>query len=314
MVKVENRVGRLRVRAAPLPTSVTALLEKHKDLLKLTQAAAVFTSAAHRTDENGLNEEENTKTSDTTTFSETTLDHGNKDSDFGMGLTDSQKMSEETASAITKLKKSLEKRFQEAGAEWEGAVDQIWSFGPSRCGPNILLNRIKCYPRHSVWEPANPVDSPLAAHDTNFITGFQMATAAGPLCEEPMMGVCFIVEDWSLPAADSDDDDECKDKLTGPSISSGQVISFVKDNLKLAFENQSQRLMCAMYSCVISVTTEVVGRMYSVIGKRQGRIVDGDITEGSTSWNITAYLPVVESMNFATELRKSVSHSIFLIA
>lgn len=307
MVEVENRVGRLRVRAAPLPASVTALLEKHQDLLKLTQTAALFTSAAHKTNANGLNEEETTKTSDTTIVSETTLNNVNKESDFGMGHTDSQKMSKETASAVTKLKKSLEKKFLEAGTEWEGAVDQIWSFGPSRCGPNVLLNRIKSYPRHSVWEPATPVDSPLAAYDTNFITGFQMATAAGPLCEEPMMGVCFIVEDWSLPAADSEEDDEREDSLTVSSISSGQVISFIKDNLRLAFENQSQRLMCAMYSCVIRVNTEVVGRMYSVIGKRQGRIVDGDITEGSTSWNITAFLPVVESRDFATELRKSVS-------
>ena len=56
-----------------------------------------------------------------------------------------------------------------------------------------------------------------------------------------------------------------------------------------------------------SVTSEVVGRMYSVMGKRHGRIVDGDITEGSTSWNVTAYLPVIECMDFANELRKSVS-------
>ncbi|KAK3863901.1 hypothetical protein Pcinc_030368 [Petrolisthes cinctipes] len=306
VVEVENRVGHLRVRAAPLPASVTALLEQHQDLLKLLQAASGVHSAGHRTTKVGLDIKENTNTTDTTT-SEAILDDVNKDSEFGVDLTDSQKMSEETALAITNLKKSLEKGFQEAGPEWDGVVDQIWSFGPSRCGPNLLLNQIKSYPRHSVWEPATLVDSPLTAYDISFITGFQMATGAGPLCDEPMMGVCFIVEDWSLAVTASQEEDDGEHSLRGPSISSGQVISFVKDNLKLAFENQCQRLMCAMYSCVISVTTEVVGRMYSVINKRQGRIVDGDITEGSTSWNVTTYLPVVESMNFANELRKSTS-------
>ncbi|KAK4328723.1 hypothetical protein Pmani_000876 [Petrolisthes manimaculis] len=306
VVEVENRVGRLRVRAAPLPASVTALLEQHQDLLKLLQAASGVHSALHRTTKVGLNEKENTNTTDTTT-SEAILDDINKDSEVGVEQTDSQKMSEESALAVTNLKKSLEKEFQEAGPEWDGVVDQIWSFGPSGCGPNLLLNQIKSYPRPSVWEPAILVDSPLTAYDISFITGFQMATGAGPLCDEPMMGVCFIVEDWSLAVTTSQEDDDGEHSLRGPSISSGQVISFVKDNLKLAFENQCQRLMCAMYSCVISVTTEVVGRMYSVINKRQGRIVDGDITEGSTSWNVTAYIPVIESMNFANELRISTS-------
>ncbi|MPC25037.1 Elongation factor-like GTPase 1 [Portunus trituberculatus] len=152
---------------------------------------------------------------------------------------------------------------------------------------------------------ATTSDSPLAPYDTSFITGFQMATKAGPLCEEPMMGVCFVVEDWSLAPATNTGPSEENTRTVN--ISSGQIISLSKDNLRKAFEQQCQRLVCAMYSCVISVTSEVVGKMYSVIGKRQGRVVDGDITEGSTSWNVTAYLPVVESMNFANELRKSTS-------
>lgn len=30
------------------------------------------------------------------------------------------------------------------------------------------------------------------------INGFQLATFAGPLCEEPMMGVCFVVKKWEI--------------------------------------------------------------------------------------------------------------------
>lgn len=30
--------------------------------------------------------------------------------------------------------------------------------------------------------------------DNSITNGFQLACSSGPLCEEPMMGVCFIVE------------------------------------------------------------------------------------------------------------------------
>jgi len=38
----------------------------------------------------------------------------------------------------------------------------------------------------------------LTKYENSFMNGFQIATLAGPLCEEPMMGVCFIVEDWTV--------------------------------------------------------------------------------------------------------------------
>lgn len=203
-------------------------------------------------------------------------------------------LSKEALSAVSSFKSELKKAFEEGSDPfWRGAFDQIWSFGPNYNGCNILLNRIKSYPRPSIWEdPSSFVcQSPLLSYDTNFVMGFQMATAAGPLCEEPMMGVCFVIEEWEVYEAAN---------------TMGQVISLAKDALRKAFDNSHQRLMCAMYSCVVNVTSEVVGRMYNLIGKRHGRVIDGDITEGSTAWNVTAYLPVVESFDFASEIRKSV--------
>lgn len=38
----------------------------------------------------------------------------------------------------------------------------------------------------------------LTKYENSFVNGFQIATLAGPLCEEPMMGVCFVVEDWTI--------------------------------------------------------------------------------------------------------------------
>ncbi|XP_071518926.1 elongation factor-like GTPase 1 [Panulirus ornatus] len=299
MVEVNGRLGKLRCRAVPLPDAVTKLLIQHEALLQLvSKAGAVVTDIPNvqedvdsEVDENGISRQEDGKQS----FLQVAA--------LSKALENRQKLNQETFKAITDVKMLLDKAFKAADQKWENAVDEIWSFGPNGCGPNILLNRIQSYPRPSLWEKATLIDSPLATYDTNFVTGFQIATAAGPLCEEPLMGVCFIIEDWSLAPTPNNGEEQ----LPSLGISSGQIISLSKDTLRKAFEQQCQRLVCAMYSCVISVTSEVVGKMYSVINKRQGRIVDGDITEGSTSWNITAYLPVIESMNFANELRKSTS-------
>ncbi|XP_050429115.1 elongation factor-like GTPase 1 isoform X2 [Adelges cooleyi] len=76
-------------------------------------------------------------------------------------------------------------------------VSQIWAFGPRKCGPNILLNKIPNYKR-SVWNAKDNSDDLFTKYENSFINGFQIATVAGPLCEEPMMGICFVVEDWTI--------------------------------------------------------------------------------------------------------------------
>ena len=84
-------------------------------------------------------------------------------------------------------------------------------------------------------------------------------------------------------------------------------MSAVKDGCRKAFQAQPQRLMAAMYSCSILVSAEVLGKMYGVLGKRHGRVLHGDLSEGSSSFNVTAVLPVVESFSFAPEIRRQTS-------
>ena len=43
--------------------------------------------------------------------------------------------------------------------------------------------------------------------------------------------------------------------------------------------------------------------MYAVLGKRHGRIVSEHMVEGSSTFTVTAHLPVVESLQFANEIR-----------
>jgi translation elongation factor EF-G len=51
------------------------------------------------------------------------------------------------------------------------------------------------------------------------------------------------------------------------------------------------------------VKSEVLGKMYAVLGKRHGRIVSENMVEGSSTFTVTAHLPVVESLQFANEIR-----------
>ena len=61
-----------------------------------------------------------------------------------------------------------------------------------------------------------------------------------------------------------------------------------------------------MFSSVLHLC--VAGKMYGVLSRRHGRVLAGDMAEGSgVTFNVTAVLPVVESFDFAAEIRKQTS-------
>lgn len=47
--------------------------------------------------------------------------------------------------------------------------------------------------------------------------------------------------------------------------------------------------------------------MYAVIGRRHGKILSADLMQGSGTFMVRAILPVIESYNFAQEIRKQTS-------
>lgn len=167
-VKTPNKQSSICLRAVPLPEEVTTILEGHADLLKAIEREAKLDPAST-----------NVATQLTT----------------------------RTLEAIASLKQQLTKAFSETGdKEWNDVVDHIWSFGPRRCGPNILLNKIPSYKDRSVWNNiVKSENGQYNKYDSSFINGFQLATLAGPLCEEPLMGVCFIVEDWTFKETSDED-------------------------------------------------------------------------------------------------------------
>ena len=199
----------LKLRALPLPTAVTKLLEENFDLFRALEKEttdSMASATAERAEEVRLE-----------------LTSALKDDPFLREM-----------------------------------VDQIWSFGPKKCGPNVLINNLPRFcEHHSVWPSRSASRKTEKAphqfeYESSVVNGFQLATAAGPLCDEPLMGVAFILDECGLTSEESEEDSGVGGIGTfGPL--SGQIVSAMKEGCKRAFQANPQRLMAAMYTCNIQV-------------------------------------------------------------
>lgn len=264
-----NRQCRFEIDAKSLPENVTKLLEKNANLIKLLD------SYCNRyTEENGEHED----ISDGNQFNERSI-------------------SDRKQKEAKVFKNELGAAFLEAGWK-DNILDKIWSFGPRKCGSNILLNETD-YRQKKFWEQQNTNGDSRAVYDNSIVNGFQLATLAGPLCEEPMMGVCFVLKKWEIfDMSQSDSGGQSQGHLMG-----GQLMSACKDACRRIFSLRHPRLMTAMYSCSVLVNSDVLGKLYAVFGKRQGRIVSTESAHGfGGQFRVLATLPVLESFHLAREL------------
>lgn len=252
-IPTPNKLATLSVRAVPLPEEVTRILEENSDLIRSME---LLTSS--------LNEGRNT-----------------------------QAIHQKTQEKIWEFKGKLEKHL--TGRKWRNTVDQIWSFGPRKCGPNILVSRSEDF-QNSVWSGPAGRESKEAGRSRDFgnsiVSGFQLATLSGPMCEEPLMGVCFVLEKWELnkcaeqgasdeqnqgqgdPAGEGSQEqqDVCSEPCEetsqrgGSPVTdcygpfSGQLIATMKEACRYALQVKPQRLMAAMYTCDIMATSDVLGK------------------------------------------------------
>ncbi|PHH81156.1 hypothetical protein CDD82_1260 [Ophiocordyceps australis] len=190
---------------------------------------------------------------------------------------------------------------------WRSGVQQIVAFGPRRTGPNLLIDATqdgvlgKLFPS---WpSKASDGEAPDATHVSDKLTyAFQLATAQGPLCHEPMQGVAVVVEQVTLKH--SDDEASAREQL---GRLTGETIKSMHASIRSGFLDWSPRLMLAMYSVEIQASTEVLGRVYDVLTRRRGRVVAETMKEGTPFFTIQALLPVAESFGFADEMRKRTS-------
>lgn len=93
----------------------------------------------------------------------------------------------------------------------------------------------------------------LTARDfaDKIVYAFQLATAQGPLCAEPVQGIAVFLEDVSINmhAEEESNPREKLGRLTG------EVIKTVRDSIRQGFLDWSPRMLLAMYSCEIQASS-----------------------------------------------------------
>ena len=307
-IQTANKLCTLQIQAKPLPPAVTELLSSSGHLLK---ALNLLNSAGK----------------------------------------DKVHLNEEAMASLKKLRVSLSEAFASdpEWSDWSQPVESVWACGPKATGTNILLNGLPGYKRPSIWRALDSVaedegEEKLREYDNSIISGFQLATLAGPLCEEPMRGVCMVLRGWGYGEGEgpggggngdsrnggrteSPDSNQLREKgnqtpVGSPDMAtshrtaqvadvygpfSGQLISAVKEGCRRAFLSQPARLMAAMYTCDILATADVLGKLYAVLGRRNGRVYAEEMREGTAVFSIKALVPVAESFGFAEEVRKKTS-------
>ncbi|GAU11124.1 hypothetical protein TSUD_197480 [Trifolium subterraneum] len=220
--------------------------------------------------------------------------------------------------------------------KWLKLLRRIWALGPSYIGANVLFTPdIKADSSdssvlirgssqlserlgfvadsgnsNSVSEASSNESQVLYMDaerlESNVITGFQLATSAGPLCDEPMWGLAFVIEARITPST-GHDESETHQQSDQYGIFAGQVIATVKDACRTAVLKNKPRLVEAMYFCELNTPTEFLGPMYGVLSRRRARILKEEMQEGSPLFTVHAYVPVSESFGFTDELRSRTS-------
>ena len=211
-----NKACRIKLRACPIPESVSVFLESNTQLLK----EAFSSSRKHSL----------------------------------QSLKSEQMM---------RIKNKISELFKEEIEEKKDFeiidIDSIVAFGPKNRGPNFLVDATGQHIFPSIWQEDSEIpesdNSPTSLYQNSFVNGFQLASASGPLCEEPLMGVAFLVTEWVFLSHEDKQSDPY-----GPI--SGQVMSAVREGCRKAFNCHPRRLKIAMYSCNIQVPGEALGEYY----------------------------------------------------
>lgn len=81
---------------------------------------------------------------------------------------------------------------------------------------------------------------------------FQLATAQGPMCNEPVQGIVVFLEEVTVTPS-TDDESSARDKL---GRLTGEVIKTVQQAIRQGFLDWSPRLLLAMYSCEIQASSK----------------------------------------------------------
>ena len=161
------------------------------------------------------------------------------------------------------------------------AARSVWAFGPDMNGPNALVDDTL----------AGEVDKKLvSAIQASVVQGFQWGAREGPLCDEPMRNVKFKLTDAVVP-----------EKVF--ERGGGQVIPTARRACLSSFLMATPRLMEPVYYVEIQTPADCISAIYTVLAKRRGHVTADVPKPGTPIFIVKAFLPVMESFGFETDLR-----------
>ena len=125
----------------------------------------------------------------------------------------------------------------------------------------------------------------------------------GPLCEEPVRSTKLRILDVTLA-----------DKAIHRG--GGQLIPTARKTVHSSLLTASPRLMEPWYRLQIQCPGDIVSAIQPVLSKRRGHIVQDKPIPGSPLFSVKAFLPVLDSFGFETDLRtftqgQAMVHSVF---
>jgi U5 small nuclear ribonucleoprotein component len=183
--------------------------------------------------------------------------------------------------------------FFQKGYEWDLlAARSVWGFAPDERGPNILVDDTL----------PSEVDKKVLNSIRDFILqGFGWACREGPLCDEPMRNVKFKVLDATIAPEPIH-------------RGGGQVIPTARRVAYSAFLMATPRLMEPVFFVEIVAPVDCVSAIYTVLGRRRGHVTSEGPRPGTPLHLVTAYVPVIDSFGFETDLRSHTQGQAFCLS
>jgi len=187
-------------------------------------------------------------------------------------------------------------RFFQTKYDWDLLSSRsVWAFGSSPThGTNILMDDTL---------PGEVDKTKLKSCKPSIVQGFQWATREGPLCEEPVRSTKIKILDVAMA-----------DKAIHRG--GGQIIPTARKTVHSALLTATPRLMEPWYRLQIQCPGDIVSAIQPVLTKRRGHIVQDKPIPGSPLYSVKAFLPVLDSFGFETDLRtftqgQAMVHSVF---
>ena len=154
--------------------------------------------------------------------------------------------------------------------------------------------------------------SQFSSMRNSIIAGFKLCVSGGPLCEEPIYGVGFRVDDvgvrkLTLTYLLQMDDEAAFTPCADMPLQFGETIGCTKEAFRNAFLAAQPRIMEPMYRCDVQSDFTVIGKTYEVLQQHRCRIQEEKQKENSNAAFISCFLPVMESFGFPNDLSSKTS-------